>query len=90
LAREPGATTRHRQNLALAYGLAGDPERAAQVARRDLDEATVRQNLKMYATLRALNDPQRIAEAVGLVPRPVAEDGAAIGYYGVSTSLGSD
>jgi Flp pilus assembly protein TadD len=89
LAREPAATIRHRQNLALAYGLAGESERAAQVARRDLDEATVRQNLTFYATLRALNDPQRIAEAVGLVPRPVSADGTPIGYPGISSALGS-
>ena len=89
LAGEPGATMRHRQNLALAYGLAGETERAAQMARQDLDEATVRQNLRLYATLRALNDPQRVAEAVGLVPRPVNADGAATGYTGVSARIGS-
>jgi hypothetical protein len=42
----------------------------------------------MYATLRAINDPQRTAEAVGLVPRPVSADGAAIGYPGTTATLG--
>jgi Flp pilus assembly protein TadD len=53
VAEQPGATPRHRQNLALAYGLAGETERAAQVARRDLDEASVKRNLAHYAMLRA-------------------------------------
>jgi Flp pilus assembly protein TadD len=69
IARAPGANARQRQNLALVYGLAGEPERAAQVARMDLDETSVRQNLVFYETLRALGDPRKVAEAVGLRPR---------------------
>jgi Flp pilus assembly protein TadD len=69
IARAPGSTVRQRQNLALVYGLAGQHDRAAQVARMDLDETSVRQNLVFYETLRAMNDPRKVAEAVGLRPR---------------------
>jgi Flp pilus assembly protein TadD len=68
--RAPGATVRQRQNLALIYGLAGEPDRAAAVARVDLDETSVRKNLVFYETLRAMNDPRKVAEAVGLRPAP--------------------
>ncbi|MHA1113028.1 MAG: tetratricopeptide repeat protein [Alphaproteobacteria bacterium] len=54
-AAAPTAGMRQRQNLALAYGLAGHMEDAARVARRDLDEEAVRNNLAYYETLRALN-----------------------------------
>ncbi|MCH8183871.1 MAG: tetratricopeptide repeat protein, partial [Proteobacteria bacterium] len=47
------ATARHRQNLALAYGLSGRLEEAAAVARQDLDEAAVANNLAYHAILRA-------------------------------------
>jgi Flp pilus assembly protein TadD len=66
IARAPGSTVRQRQNLALVYGLAGQRDRAAQVARMDLDEIAVRQNLVYYETLRAMGDPRKVAEAVGL------------------------
>ena len=46
------ATARHRQNLALAYGLSGQIEQAAAVARQDLDEEAVANNLAYYAILR--------------------------------------
>lgn len=49
---DPRATPRHRQNLALAYGLAGIPEKAAEVANTDLDMRSVRNNLGYYAWLR--------------------------------------
>jgi len=39
------------------------------LARMDLDETSVRQNLVFYETLRAMRDPKRVAEAVGLRPR---------------------
>lgn len=51
---DPRATRRHRMNLALAYGLAGDSDAAARVASVDLDEAAVRNNLAYYQTLRAM------------------------------------
>ena len=54
VASDSKATARHRLNLALALGLAGRTEDAAQVARIDLDERSVRSNLTYYAELRAL------------------------------------
>jgi Flp pilus assembly protein TadD len=66
IARAPGSTVRQRQNLVLVYGLAGERNRAAQVARMDLDEIAVRQNLVYYETLRAMGDPRKVAEALGL------------------------
>jgi Flp pilus assembly protein TadD len=58
------ATPRLRQNLALAYGLAGDMDNAARIARVDLDEAAVRHNLGYYATLRALPDRRAVLRAL--------------------------
>jgi Flp pilus assembly protein TadD/cell division septation protein DedD len=59
------ATARTRQNLALAYGLAGDSDKAASVARRDLDEESVKNNLTYYAMLRGLDDRARAAAIIG-------------------------
>lgn len=53
VARSPYATPAHRQTLALAYGLAGDDNMAAQTSRIDLDEAGVAHNLRYYSELRA-------------------------------------
>jgi len=61
---KPGATARHRQNLALVYGLAGRNEEAARIARLDLDEATVRRNITYFATLRSIKDPSRRLAAI--------------------------
>jgi Flp pilus assembly protein TadD len=63
-ATHPAATARQRQNLALAHGLAGDPEVAARIARLDLDEAAVQSNLAYYDVLRAANDSAMSAAAV--------------------------
>jgi Flp pilus assembly protein TadD len=52
LVERPDATARLRQNLALIYGLAGDRDNAARVARFDLDDAAVRSNLGYYQQLR--------------------------------------
>jgi Flp pilus assembly protein TadD len=60
-AADPRATARTRQNLALALGLAGRNEEAEQVARMDLDEASVQSNLAYYAQLRALSPKERTA-----------------------------
>ncbi|WP_448204261.1 tetratricopeptide repeat protein [Azospirillum sp. sgz302134] len=53
LARDPAATAQQRQNLALAYGLAGRDDEAARTARLDLDETAVQQNLAYYREARA-------------------------------------
>ena len=59
LADRPDATSRLRQNLALVYGLAGDPENAARLGRFDLDEASVAANLASYERLRSLPSQER-------------------------------
>ncbi len=61
----PRAGAKHRLNLALAYGLAGRSEEAAQVARIDLDEQLVRQNLSYYHVIRGLKDHAERVAAVG-------------------------
>ncbi len=61
----PGATPRNRQNLALVYGLAGDDVHAALVARSDLDEAAVKNNLAYFTLLRSLDDVGRTAAILG-------------------------
>jgi Flp pilus assembly protein TadD len=57
LALRPGASPRDRQNLALAYGLAGDTLNAEKFSRLDMDARSVRRNLNYYAALRKMNDP---------------------------------
>jgi len=64
-AGSPNATARTRQNLALAYGLSGDNEKAAAVGRTDLDEASVKSNLAYYTMLRGLSDHARAAAIIG-------------------------
>jgi Flp pilus assembly protein TadD len=63
---DPAATPRHRQNLAMAYGLAGDIKEAARVSRLDLEESQVQNNLSYYLTLRSINDSGAIAQALGI------------------------
>ena len=64
-AASPRAEARNRLNLALAYGMAGETEAAAETARIDLNEAAVQQNLAFYATLRSLNDSRQTIRAIG-------------------------
>jgi Flp pilus assembly protein TadD len=52
-----------RQNLALVYGLANQPQEAEKMARMDLNEQDVANNLAYYTYLRSL-DPRSQAEAV--------------------------
>jgi Flp pilus assembly protein TadD len=70
----PAATARHRQNLALVYGLAGEDEKAAVVARLDLEEAAVKNNLAYYALLRGMSHEARVAAIVG-GRQPASADG---------------
>jgi len=48
----PGATVQVRQNLALLYGIQGNDRRAYELARLDLPEATARENVRFYVSLR--------------------------------------
>ena len=67
LGRQPRASARHSLNLALVYGLANQPERAAQVARAHLDESSVQRNLEYYAMLRGM-DPEARRQALRANP----------------------
>ncbi len=57
LAAAPDSGARIRQNLALVYGLAGNDGQAAHVARIDLDEDAVANNLQYYQRLRHIDSP---------------------------------
>jgi Flp pilus assembly protein TadD len=61
VASDPKANARYRLNLALVLGLAGHNEDAAQIARIDLDERSVRSNVAYYALLRGLSPAARAA-----------------------------
>lgn len=54
-----GATPQDRQTLALIYGLKGDEKTARELARHDLDSASVDHNIAMYDTLRRLSPDAR-------------------------------
>ncbi len=64
-ANDPRSTPRMRLNLALAYGLAGDDKKAAEVAKKDLDAKAVQENLGYYEFLRLLQDRKAIASTLG-------------------------
>jgi Flp pilus assembly protein TadD len=61
---DPRATRRHRLNLALAYGLAGNNEAAARVASFEIDAESVRNNLAYYETLRAMKSSKNRVRGV--------------------------
>jgi Flp pilus assembly protein TadD len=54
IASGPGATSQDRQTLALIYGIKGDQRAARDLARIDLDPASVDHNLAFYDSLRRL------------------------------------
>lgn len=56
VARHPEATVRHRQNLALAYGLAGRTDDAARIGRLDLAEEDVQSNVAYYGLLKSMSE----------------------------------
>lgn len=65
-AQQPGATARQRQNLALAYGIAGRDADAERIARLDLDRQAVQSNLAYYGILRAANDEALLTAVLGV------------------------
>lgn len=70
-AEQPGATARQRLNLALAYGLAGRDTEAQRIARIDLDDKTVQDNVAYYGILRAADDAALLSAILGVhVPVP--------------------
>jgi len=66
------ASPRERQTLALIYGLKGDPKAARELARMDLDAASVDHNLAFYDTLRRLppDARSRAILSASAAPRP--------------------
>jgi Flp pilus assembly protein TadD len=62
---DPLAPPRYRQNLAFVYSLAGDRDRARQLAERDLDPATVERNMTYFDVLKGLHDDRTMASALG-------------------------
>lgn len=64
-ARQPGATARTRQNLALAYALDGQWARARVVAAQDLDPVTLEGRVRQWAELAARGDAA--AQTAGLL-----------------------
>ncbi|MCZ6604660.1 MAG: tetratricopeptide repeat protein [Alphaproteobacteria bacterium] len=72
----PGSNTTHRQNLALAHGLAGDYDRAASVGREDLDELAVVRNISYYRVLRAMENHARKVTVVGIMRSNAQTPGA--------------
>jgi Flp pilus assembly protein TadD len=62
---DPASPPRYRLNLALVYGLAGDADKAAAVARGSLPEDAVRNNLAYYIMLRGMDDRARVAAIMG-------------------------
>ena len=71
-AEHPRAGAKHRLNLALAFGLAGRTDDAARVARLDLDEQLVVQNLSYYHVIRGLADHAERVAAVGSLRHQLA------------------
>jgi hypothetical protein len=76
-ARAPGANGRIRQNLALAYALAGDWQKARRVAEQDLSPAEVAGRLEQWA---AFANPtaahSQVATLLGVTP--IADSGRPV------------
>ena len=62
IATARGSDARIRQNLALAYAMAGDFENSLQISRRDLDEHNAQRQLYYYMQLKAMPVEQRSVE----------------------------
>jgi Flp pilus assembly protein TadD/septal ring-binding cell division protein DamX len=78
LADDANATPRHRLNLALVYGLAGDDRKAGAIARSALDESAVKSNLAYYAMLRSMDDHGRANAIMGGQLRGTSLDPVAL------------
>ena len=63
LSRSPNATPRIRQNLALAYGIAGDTSMAKKVGRMDLSDDMVVNNIAYIEAIRETKD------FAGIIPK---------------------
>jgi Flp pilus assembly protein TadD len=68
-ARAPGANGRVRQNLALAYALAGEWQKARNVAAQDLSPADLAERLQDWAAFASASAPQvQVASLLGVTP----------------------
>jgi Flp pilus assembly protein TadD len=68
-ARSPGATARVRQNLALAYALAGEWQKARIVAAQDLSPADLAERLEQWAAFARPNAAHtQVASLLGVTP----------------------
>src|ERR671918_3065754 len=72
------AKARNRQNLALAYGLAGDLTAAERISQLDLDEESVENNLSYFAALAAVEDRRKRASALGVHPPELTDEPADV------------
>jgi len=73
-ARAPGADGRLRQNLALAYALAGEWEKARATAAQDISPADLARRLREWAALAKPSAPaDRVAAILGV--RPIGDPG---------------
>jgi Flp pilus assembly protein TadD len=72
IAQAPGASPQERQTLALIFGLKGDQKSARELAKVDLDAASVDHNLAFYESLRHLSPDARSRAilSASAAPRP--------------------
>ena len=70
MAAAADADSKQRQNLALVFGLAGELDQAAAIARIDLGEDAVRSNLAYYETLKAMPPVLRVRAIMGVRTQP--------------------
>lgn len=70
VAADPAAAVQHRQNLVLAYVLAGREDKATQIASIDLDPVSVRQTVLYFREIAALEPPARLRSLVYAAQEP--------------------
>ena len=58
--KQPAASAAHRQNLALAYVMAGDTTKAVRMASIDMDPSMARQTVAEFTTLAAMAHQHRV------------------------------
>jgi len=64
------STARERQNLAMAYLLVGNEAPARQIARLDLDDATINETFRFYRSLSSLGEAERMQALVTGTVKP--------------------
>lgn len=78
LTRDPTAPPRARQNLALAYGLAGQMESAAATGQQDLGAEDVSGNLAYYKALQDVQNQAQGSANAGSADKGAEPDGDAV------------